>query len=155
MKNNSKATTTDILEMVMTFHRDDFMVIGTRLKAFRFHEAALRKEIFYDKRDALASAYRLDNTEEDLFREAKRIGKLILALNATAKRDPYIGVPFLNRTYQIRTAPDPRTGSDEEIIAYYRDVYQLLDDYETLLYEARPLKHEKQDRYLEAVPLAK
>ena len=151
---NKKMTAADIVELVMTFHRDDFMFIGTRLKAFRFHEAALRKEVFYDKRDALASAYRLDNNADDLFREGRRIGNMILSLNTSAKRDPYIGVPFLNRTYKICAAPDLRTSTDEEIITYYRDVYQLLDDYEALLYDARPRKEEKKDRYLEEIPLS-
>lgn len=140
-KNEMKKT--EAMGMVVELYKDEFMQVSIRLKAFRFHESALRKEVFYDKRDALATAYRLDHGFDDLFLEAKQIGALILRMNTEAKRDPYIGTPFLSRMYQIRNIPDPRTASDEEISVYFRDVFALLDDYEQLIYDAEQDKNEE------------
>ena len=132
MTRNTEGTGAETMELVSAYYRDEFMQISVRMKAFRFHEAALRKELFYDKRDALASAYRLDHGFDDLFLE--------VCLNTDAKHDPYIGRPFLGRMYQVKTMPDPKSASNEDIAAHFRDVFELLDDYEELVYKAREEK---------------
>ena len=140
MTRNTEGTGAETMELVSAYYRDEFMQISVRMKAFRFHEAALRKELFYDKRDALTSAYRLDHGFDDLFLEAKKIAKLIVCLNTDAKHDPYIGRPFLGRMYQVKTMPDPKSASNDDIAAHFRDVFELLDDYEELVYKAREEK---------------
>lgn len=138
-----KMTGAEAMQLVVEYYRDEFMIISIRMQAFRFHQSALRKEVFYDRRNQLASAYRLDHNFDNLFIEAKKIGELILSLNWHAKRDPYIGCPFLPRTYKIKDVPDPREASDEEIAQYFRDVFAILDDYDDLVYEARLPKEEE------------
>ena len=72
MTRNTEGTGAETMELVSAYYRDEFMQISVRMKAFRFHEAALRKELFYDKRDALASAYRLDHGFDDLLKKKKK-----------------------------------------------------------------------------------
>lgn len=36
----------NVMEMVATYYRDEIMQINIRMKAFRFHQKALRKEVF-------------------------------------------------------------------------------------------------------------
>lgn len=40
------------LALAAAYYKDDLMQISIRLKAFRFHEKALRGEVFYDRRNA-------------------------------------------------------------------------------------------------------
>lgn len=133
----------EVMALAAEMYRDELMVISLRLKAYHIHEMALRGEIFYNHKDALAAAYRLDHTKDDLFIEAKRIDRMIIALNTAAKNDPYIGSPFLSRRYQVREMPDPKIASNDEIAAYFRDVYTLIEDFEDLLYEAEQKVIEK------------
>lgn len=124
------------LALAAGYYKDDLMQISIRLKAFRFHEKALRGEVFYDRRNALACFYRLDHNRDDLFLEAKKIGNMILILNTNAKHDPDIGSYFLGRRYNIKEMPNPLSASNDEIAAYFHDVYEILDDFEDMLYSA-------------------
>lgn len=83
------------------------------------------------------SAYRLDNNATDLFLEAWKLGNMIICLNAAVKRDPYIRAPFLSRRYEIRQMPDPKTATNEDIGTFYRDVFEIIDDFEDLVNETR------------------
>lgn len=139
----NKMKNAEAMAMTASIYREELIILCTRIKSYRFHEKALRREVFYDHRDSLATAYRLDNNWDNLFIEAKQIANLIICLNSDAKRDPYIHVPFLCRRYQVRMTPDPATASDEEIALYFRDVYGIIDDFEDMLYEAEIIAKRK------------
>lgn len=122
----------NVMEMVAAYYRDDLAKINLRLKAFHFHEMALARHVFYDNRDLLALAYRLDHNKDDLFLEARKIGQLIIRLNMSAKSDPAIAAPFLNRWYNIKEWP-AKDAPDEVITTFYRDTIAIVEDFETLV----------------------
>lgn len=47
-----------------------------------------------------------------------------------------LGSYFLGRRYNIKEMPNPLSASNDEIAAYFHDVYEILDDFEDMLYSA-------------------
>ena len=126
----------NVLVNAAALYQKEFKDAVRKVRLCRLHEDFLNGGVYGSwKMDLAASDYRLSHTQLDLLNEQRHAGLSIFWLNKLAKDDPAIGTTFLSRSYQIRNIPT-REASNEEIATFYKDVRDLLSDFETLVDQA-------------------